>query len=141
MNMRFAKDSDLYEVISANKQLRHLSVDRIRNKISQNEIIIAVSEERIVGEIGIEYIWTTRPYIDTLFVDPKFRRQKVATQLLQFVEDYLRSQGFQFFYSSAEEKATVSINWHEKNGFIKCGTLDKLNLPDKAKEFFFCKKL
>ena len=141
LNIRFAKAEEFEEIICLDEQLQNLPIDKIKNKLLQNEIIIATLDNRIIGTIGVEYIWTTRPYIDTLFVDAKYRRQKVASKLLSFLETYLRYNGSQYLYSSAEETANVSINWHEKNGFTQCGSIEKLNLPDSVKEIFFYKKI
>src|SRR5437660_744265 len=103
IDLRFARNEDLEEVIACDIQLQYLSIDRLKNKISQNEIIIATLDNKIVGVIGVEYIWTTRPYIDTLFVDPEVRRQKIGSKLLDFLENHLKSEGYQYLYSSAEE--------------------------------------
>ena len=139
--MRFAKPEELDQVITCNEHFRNFPRENISKKVERKEIIVALENEKMIGVISFEYIWTTRPYISSIFVHPEFRRQNVGSELLAYLAEFLSSRGYHYLYSSTEDNSESAKSWHLKNGFTVSGALDGLNLPNKIREIFFYKSI
>jgi len=121
---------------------KYINPELIKSKIKNSEIILAKENSELVGLLRLNYIWSTRPYIEFIFVKQEKRNLGIGKQLLQFLEDYLVKSEYAYLFSSSEEQDPKAIEWHKKNGFKEMGKLTDLNLPhDKTAEIFFSKKI
>lgn len=133
-------DLDRYRVFDPHS--KYINRDLISRKFQNNEIIIAKEDNDIVGLLRLNYIWSTRPYIEFIFVKEEKRGLGIGKQLLGFLEDYLVKEKYAYLFSSSEEQDKAAIEWHTKNGFKEMGKLTDLNLPhDTTAEIFFSKKI
>lgn len=120
---------------------KYINPELIKTKIQNSEIILAKEEDEIVGLLRLNYIWSTRPYVEFIFVKEERRNSGIGKQLLQFLENYLLND-YAYLFSSSEEQDLKAIEWHKGNGFKEMGKLTDLNLPhDKTAEIFFSKRI
>ncbi len=141
INIDFATIDDFEDFRLFDPHSKYINPQLIKSKIQNSEIILAKEDIEIVGLLRLNYIWSTRPYIEFIFVKEDRRNSGIGKQLLQFLEEYLRSE-YAYLFSSSEEQDLKAIEWHKRNGFKEMGKLTDLNLPhDTTAEIFFSKKI
>jgi len=62
-------------------------------------------------------------YIEGIYVDPAFRQQGIASQLLEAAEQWAREKAVTQIASDTEIGNQLSILFHEKAGFVEAGRL------------------
>lgn len=140
--IRFARLKDFKAARLFDPHSEYIDKEKIRNKISQKEIIIAEDNNKIVGIIKFSYFWQTRPYMDLIFVDSKYRKTGLSKKLLDFLIKHLVENGYSYLFSSSEKQESTAQNWHRHMGFKDMGELRDINLPhDTTTEIFFSKKI
>lgn len=141
MTIDFATIDDFENFRLFDPHSKYINPQLTKTKIQNSEIILAKEDIEIVGLLRLNYIWSTRPYIEFIFVKEDRRNSGIGKQLLQFLEEYLRSE-YAYLFSSSEEQDLKAIEWHKRNGFKEMGKLTDLNLPhDTTAEIFFSKKI
>lgn len=141
MTISFATIDDFENFRLFDPHSKYINPKLIKTKIQNSEIILAKEESEIVGLLRLNYIWSTRPYIEFIFIKEERRNSGIGKQLLQFLEDYLKNE-YTYLFSSSEEQDLKAIEWHKRNGFKEMGKLTDLNLPhDKTAEIFFSKRI
>lgn len=56
-------------------------------------------------------------YLEGIYVEPEFRKQRVASQLLQFAEKWLLERGCRQIGSDVSQNNTISQEFHKNLGF------------------------
>lgn len=135
--IRFANIDDLNPCVELDL---HKNIDVIKNKISMNEVIVAEINNEIIGCLKIEYIWTHLPFISYIVINKNFRASGIGSQMLNFLENYLKENGQSTLLSSTMTNAVAPQKWHLKMGFIECGILCDIN-EDGVGEIFYKKSL
>ena len=85
----FAKLEDFKEYRVFDPHSKYINPELIKRKIKGKEIIIAKDNDNIIGLLRFNYIWSTRPYIEYIFVKKEKRGLGIGKQLLKFLEEYL----------------------------------------------------
>ena len=134
IKIRFAEEDDLKFV----QQDRYISEDIILRKIRNKEVIVVEKEEKPVGYLRIEYLWSKLPYLALIYVNKPFRQQGIGKSMLNFLTSWLNEQGYNVLYSSSQANEPSPQNWHRHMGFEECGTLEGIN-EDGSGEIFFRK--
>lgn len=57
------------------------------------------------------------PYIEDIWVDPRYRKDGVARRLVEAVEDWARAEGYDWLGSDAELTNESAHGFHEAMGF------------------------
>ncbi|WP_158602158.1 GNAT family N-acetyltransferase [Cohnella endophytica] len=135
-NVGFATLNEISDIAEWDQAL---SSAQILWKLQHNEIIIARKDERIVGFIRLEYLWSKYPYIGLIRVERDRQRQGVGKQLLAFAENHLASRGLNRLYSSSQVDEAEPQQWHRHVGFKECGIINGIN--DGIGEILFVKEL
>ncbi len=140
--IRFAKTNDFSKIRKFDPHSQYLDPKKIKRKVQDKEIILVWDGKKIVGILKFSYFWQTRPYIDLIFIDEKYRGKGISVLLLKFLERFLVKEKYAYLFSSSEQKGKKAQNWHKYMGFKEMGKLTKINLPhDKTAEIFFSKKI
>ncbi len=108
----------------------------IRHKIINDEIIIAELDGQPIGYLRIEYLWSNIPYIGVIFVVDDYRDEGVGSKILIFLEDYLRSRGYDVLYSSSQVNEPEAQAWHRSVGFVESGIISGINEGGIGEVFF-----
>lgn len=135
--VRFAGPEDLEWCVVEDD---HVTEQIIRNKIVNDEIIIAEIDGRQIGYIRIEYLWSIKPYIGVIFVEDDYRREGIGRKMLNFLANHLIKYGHDELYSSSQANEPEPQAWHRGNGFVECGIINGIN-EGAIGEIFFRKSL
>ena len=114
--------------------------EAIRRKVEAGEVFIAELEDRRVGHLRLDFLWSKTPFIALIRIQTEYRAQGIGRALLAFVETRLRAAGRDALYSSAMTDATRAQAWHRHMGFEECGMIQGIN-PGGVGEVFFVKQL
>lgn len=131
ITVRLADQDDL-AVVSH----RHLSQDRILQKINQQEIYLLLVNDLPVGSLWVGFLWDFVPFIDLITIDAAFQKRGLSRSLLGFVEADLRARGYDVLYSSSQLDEPVPQTWHRHVGFEECGVINGLNEGGIGEVFF-----
>lgn len=134
MNIGYASSDD-FDALQALDH--HLSADRLVQKITQKEIIVAKIDHELVGWLRFGYFWDNIPFMNLLFVLESHRGQGIATQLIAHWEETLRAQRYDQVLTSTLADETAQ-HLYRKLGYTDCGALF---LPAEAAEIFLRKQL
>lgn len=141
-SIHFANPEDFDAVRNFDPHSNYIDLKRIQSKIDQNEIILLRQDDQIAGLLKFSYLWATRPFLDLIYIREGLRNNGLGTEMLGYLENYLRENGHSTLLSSTEADEEMAQRWHRKMGFAVCGTLQKVNLPEaETDEIFFFKLL
>ncbi|MFW9964282.1 MAG: GNAT family N-acetyltransferase [Candidatus Sifarchaeia archaeon] len=118
----------------------HVTEQIIRHKIINDEIIIAELDGQPIGYLRLEYLWSNVPYIGMFFVMDEYRGEGIGRKILAFLEDYLRSRGYDVLFSSSQANEPEPQAWHRSVGFVEAGIISGIN-EGGIGEIFFRKSL
>lgn len=135
--VRFAGPEDLEWCVVEDSHVTELV---IRNKIVQDEIIVAELDGQPIGYLRLEYLWSNIPYIGVIFVIDAYRQEGIGHKILSFLENYLQSRGHDQLFSSSQANESEPQAWHRSMGFVECGIISGLN-EGGIGEIFFRKPL
>lgn len=135
--VRFAGPEDLEWCVVEDS---YVTEQVIRNKIVNDEIIIAELDEQPIGYLRLEYLWSNVPYIGLIFVIKLYHHEGIGRKILSFVEDYLRSRGHNQLFSSSQANEPEPQAWHRSVGFAESGIISGIN-EGAIGEIFFRKPL
>ncbi len=113
-----------------------------RHKIGASEVVVAVSKSTssIVGHLRFSVLWSTVPFLELIFVSPKYRSRGVARQLLGFLEIELRERGYVALLSSSQTDEPEPQRWHVHMGFHTNGIIENI-ADDNVGEIVYRKML
>jgi GNAT superfamily N-acetyltransferase len=108
----------------------------IRHKIINDEIIIAELDGQPIGYLRLEYLWSNIPYIGVIFVIELYRNEGIGRKILAFLENHLRSRGYNALYSSSQTNEPEPQAWHRSVGFVESGIISGINEGGVGEVFF-----
>ncbi|RLI53129.1 MAG: hypothetical protein DRO87_12090 [Candidatus Thorarchaeota archaeon] len=114
----------------------HVTEKVIRQKIINDEIIVAEIDNYLIGYIRLEYLWSTIPYIGLVFVVEEYRDSGVGRRLIDFLVSFLDNRGHDFLLSSSQADEPEPQAWHRAMGFSECGFISGLNENGIGEVFF-----
>ncbi len=135
--VRFAGPEDLEWCVVEDS---HVTEQVIRNKIVNDEIVIAELDGQPIGYLRLEYLWSNVPYIGVIFVIKLYQNEGIGRKILSFLEDYLRSRGHNQLFSSSQANEPEPQAWHRSIGFVESGIISGIN-EGEIGEIFFRKPL
>ena len=112
----------------------------MRNKIVNDEIIVVEVDGQLTGYIRLEFLWSTIPYIGMFFVVDEYRKGGIGRKMQDFLEEHLRSRGYDMLLSSSHANEPEPQAWYRSIGFNECGIISCLN-EGGIGEVFFMKRL
>lgn len=118
------------------RQRSGLSEAVLIRKIEAREINLLIVNGAPVGQIQMGYLWSEIPFIELISIDETFRNRGLSRDLLGFLEDDLRVQGYEVLYSSSQVDEPAPQAWHRYMGFEECGVINGLNDGGIGEVFF-----
>ena len=112
----------------------------MRNKIVNDEIIVVEVDGQLTGYIRLEFLWSAIPYIGMFFVVDEYRKGGIGRKMQDFLEEHLRSRGYDMLLSSSHANEPEPQAWYRSIGFNECGIISCLN-EGGIGEVFFMKRL
>lgn len=137
VTVRFAAPDDLDWCAVCDHTVARPMLDR---KQPHRELLVAERGGQRVGYLRLEFLWSKLPYIGLIWIVPEHRRQGVGRHMLRYLEEHLRSAGYDRLLSSSQASETEPQAWHRHVGFADSGRLANCNYGGDD-EVFFCKFL
>lgn len=102
----------------------HTSFERFRKFISRSMVTVAI--DTATGEpVGMRAIacFSQKHYAFDFFlsVAPEYKRQGIATRLMEYEKETLRQQGYHYLTCTTSANAPWSVRWHHKMGYLLTG--------------------
>jgi GNAT superfamily N-acetyltransferase len=114
--IRIGNINDLETVIHEDQ---HIKSEILEWKLKNKEIILAVLDEKIIGYLRLDFLWSKYPYIGLIIVNPEYRKQGIGRTMLKYLEELLSDTGHGVLYSSSQVNESYHRNgieeWDLKN--------------------------
>jgi len=126
MNIRKAKLSDLNQIDELNKKYFH-EVRDFKSLLKNKSDILIVMEDnkKIIAFSGLHLnVWNNTARIIDIFVHPNYRRQGLASKLINQLIVLARKKKVRSLIAEAPSLNPV-LKLYKKNGFRKCGYNDR----------------
>ena len=117
-----------------------LTSEFFNRKIKYNEIFVAKIDNKQVGFLIFDYLWSEVPFMASIWIYPNFRKKGIGKSMLNYFEQYLSNNNYTLLFSSSMENAKEAQAWHRHMGFKDCGIISEIN-DDNTGEVFFKKSL
>ena len=128
----FAKKDD-EQYLLKNSQL---TSEYFNRKHMYDEILVAKIDNQSVGYLVYDYLWHHIPFISFIWVESKYRKNRIGITLLTYFENYLSTKNHNALFSSSEETAINAQTWHRRMGFKNYGSILEINDNNKSEVFF-----
>lgn len=125
-----AIDAPNFNIFDREKRRAHF-----QEMIPKNSMLVLEKDSMILAYATFDPDWFGCTFLKLVVTDMNFRREGLASQLIQHIELHYCPSGK--FFSSTEADNEPSIQMHERHGFIESGWLD--NLPQPHREIFYYK--
>jgi L-amino acid N-acyltransferase YncA len=131
-NARLASIEDL-EFVS---QEGYLPTEVVARKIALGECFVVEMNDKPVGYLRLDYLWSLVPYIDLIHIQKAYRKLGYSRILLNFVIHILQESGHHQLYSSSQANELAPQAWHRHMGFVECGLINGINEGGVGEIFF-----
>ena len=86
------------------------------------DIFVAIQDDKIVAMVNMLYTYSTAlgakvAMLEDMVVDPKYRAQKIGSQLLSYVVKHLEEEGFKRITLLTDADNIQAHNFYGQNGF------------------------
>ncbi len=88
------------------------------------KIIVAFDDNTLAGFLVLQTYGSFKGYIQTVCVAETFQRKSVATQLVQYAEDYIFKEVSPHMFICVSTFNTAALRLYEKLGYHKIGILN-----------------
>lgn len=85
---------------------------------------VATSNGKVIGTVGIKQDDERTALLRRLFVDPKYRRKKIGSQLLERAVEFCREVGYDELIFKTTSTMENAVRLCEKNGFVPKAKLE-----------------
>jgi GNAT superfamily N-acetyltransferase len=123
--IRLAQETD-FLFLSAEDH--HVSSVVLQRKIAAGEILVAATGDEQIGYLRWGWFWDNTPFMNMLVVLPRWRGQKIATQLIAHWEALMWDNGAEFVLTSTLSDET-SQHLYRKCGYQDIGGFALPNEP------------
>ncbi len=138
VDIRLAELSELDWLLNEND---YLPDGMVQQKIAQNEYIVAIENETIIGYLRFSYFWSFIPYMDIIFVEESYRMQGIGRGMLAFLENLAQEKGLSLIMSSSQSDEGPPQAWHRHMGFRDAGAIVDLRPLQDVTEVIFVKNI
>jgi len=146
MKFKYASLKDLNTCIRLSKtswprwwaQNEKCGKKHIKERIKEKRVFIVISNREIIAYLVYGILWN-KIHVEDVFVKKEYRRHRIGSTLLKHIFEFAKKQGFRELISDCDVSNKVSIKYHLKNGFKKCGYIK--NNWGKEDSYTFSKKI
>jgi ribosomal protein S18 acetylase RimI-like enzyme len=115
-----------------------LGKKHIKDCIKGKRCLVVIQNKEIIAFLVWGTLWN-KIHIQDVFVKEKYRKNAIATELMQRVIKIGKKQGFKEIISDADVSNKPAINFHMKCGFQKSGLIK--NNWDNEDSYTFSMKI
>jgi ribosomal protein S18 acetylase RimI-like enzyme len=116
---------------------RHVHSDTLKKKISDKQIIIADSENKIIGWLRFGFFWDSILSMNMLFIEEESRNKGISKKLVQFWETEMKKKKHKVVMTTSQSDEEAQ-HFFRKLGYADTGSLTCAKEP---LEIIFIKKL
>ncbi len=121
--VRFARDTDLPDL----QRLDRWPRERVwLHKIAGDEVLVLEHEERVIGLLRYELLWTTVPFMSLIEIEAAHRGRGYSRLMLSFLTKYLKAQGYVALFFSSQTDEPEPQRWHLHMGFRSNGIIENV---------------
>lgn len=117
-----ATHTEVYPKDEIDHKMSIYSVERVKEYMEKGEYFVAEEDGKIMG-----CVLAKEDDMRSLYIDPKYMRKGLGTQLAQIAEDCIRNNGYDFVNIWA---SLVSVDFYAKRGYEILG-----DIPDNQGRF------
>ena len=114
----------------------HISEVNLKHKISAQEIIVAESEDVILGWLRFGFFWDSIPFMNMLYIEDRHRGEGIGKRLLEFWESEMKKQNHKFIMTSSQANEDAQ-HFYRKFAYSDVGSF---TLPGEPQEYLFVKR-
>jgi ribosomal protein S18 acetylase RimI-like enzyme len=134
ISVRYASQDDLELLVQHD---RHVDRAILRDKIERQEVLIVQDGSDFAGWLRYGLFWDNTPFLNLLFLLPKYRGQGIGRLLVQFWQEQMKAKGYDTVLTSTQQNETaqhfyVALGYQAIGGF---------NLGGEPFEILFAKSL
>ncbi len=115
----------------------HIAEDILKKRIEDNQVIVALEGERLIGWLRYSLFWDNIPFMNLLYLLDAYRGNGYGTRLVRFWEQEMAKSGYRFVLTSTQSNETAQF-FYRKNGYVDTGSLI---LPGEPLEILLYKRL
>ncbi|TVQ51229.1 MAG: GNAT family N-acetyltransferase [Phycisphaerales bacterium] len=132
--IEFALKADLEWLVRHDK---HVDRAILEKKLIRQEVLVARSNDGIMGWLRYSLFWDSIPFINMLVVLENHRRRTVGSSLVQYFEAHMKEQGHSRVMTSTQSDESGQ-HFFRKVGYEDVGSL---LLPPEPLEIMLMKRL
>lgn len=125
------------DVAALSEKDSHLSLELLTNKVIDHQVLIIKDEDTIVAWLRYGFFWDDVPFINLLYVEEKYRRLRLGTEMVLFWERKMANSGYKQAMTSSLASEDGQFFWRNL-GYVDCGSL---LFNGESTELLFSKKL
>ncbi|MEM0372525.1 MAG: GNAT family N-acetyltransferase [archaeon] len=97
----------------------------IKRRVKEKKALVAVLGKKVVAFVLFDETWN-QIHLEDLYVEKKYRRNGIASRLINAIEEKYGKRGFKKIMSDLDTTNKISYKFHLKNGFKKVGFIKDL---------------
>jgi ribosomal protein S18 acetylase RimI-like enzyme len=107
-----------------NKELQSKGLQTIIESDSLGDIFVVKTDKKVVAMVNILYTYSTAlgapvAIFEDMIVDKDYRGEKIATKLMEYVQNYLKENGFKRLTLLTDLDNIKAQEFYKKSGFEK----------------------
>ncbi len=116
----------------------HISRNALCDSVKHGWVYIAKKEDITIGLLRYSLFWQSIPFLDLIFLDKKFRGQKIGSAMMKKWEEDMSEMGYTDVMTSTQADETAYV-FYEKLRYRKNGSFFPPN--QDAEEWIYTKKI
>jgi ribosomal protein S18 acetylase RimI-like enzyme len=114
---------------------KHINFKKLKEKIESKEMLMIMSENRIIGWIRFSFFWDEHPFINMLYIIEEYRGRGYGTRLVAYWEEKMKQLGYVTYMTSTQSNEDAQ-HFYRKLGYKDIGGFI---MPDEPLELIMIK--
>lgn len=94
--------------------------EHIKNRIKGKTVLVAIGAREVAAFLAWGTLWT-KIHIEDIFVKEEYRKHGLGTMLIKRAMKVAKKRGFKEVTSDCGVANKISLKFHLRDGFRKCG--------------------
>lgn len=115
----------------------HIDSVILKGKVDAKEILIAQSDNKVIGWLRFGFFWDSIPFMNMLVVEEEYRSTGIGKKLVQYWEKEMKRRKYKLVMTPSLSNEEAQ-HFYRKLGYADAGSL---LLPKEPLEIIFIKEL
>jgi len=107
---------------------KHISNERLKIKIRDKQILVLLTNNKIIGWLRYSLFWDEHPFMNMLYILEEHRSKGYGTQFVDYWEGKMKEKGYKTFMTSTQANE-CSQHFYRKLGYNDVGGFIMHNEP------------